>query len=153
MKNQAVILTLKAIAEENKGLLRPRDVVSAARSKRSPLHKFFTWADGKAAEKWRLHEARQLLAVTVEYIGPENNGRESRVFVNLKSDRPARMGYRPLIDVLSNAQWREQLLKDALDTLATFRAKFGELKELASIFQAIELAEQKISRRTRKKAA
>ncbi|HTI78936.1 MAG TPA: hypothetical protein VL614_00645 [Acetobacteraceae bacterium] len=58
---------LDAIAARNKGRLTPNEVVAAAKSPRSPLHRHFTWDDRKAAASWRLDEARTLIA-SYEYV-------------------------------------------------------------------------------------
>jgi len=43
------------------GNLDPATVVDAATPATSPLHDYFTWDDGEAADKWRIDEARQLI--------------------------------------------------------------------------------------------
>lgn len=52
---------LDDIAAANDGILRPKDVVAAAKSKSSPLHKEFTWKNDVASQRWREHEARHLI--------------------------------------------------------------------------------------------
>lgn len=55
--------------EEEKGRLRPEDVVDAARDPSSPLHKHFEWDDAAAAHRHRLDQARSLIRrVTVEVV-------------------------------------------------------------------------------------
>lgn len=44
------------------GRLLAQDVVEAARNKASVLHGFFDWDDSSAAEKYRLDQARDLIA-------------------------------------------------------------------------------------------
>jgi hypothetical protein len=47
--------------EDRRGRLRPPDVVKAARPKGSPLHGYFEWNDGRAAELFRLEQAKQII--------------------------------------------------------------------------------------------
>lgn len=131
----AVIAELKRLAREHGGLLRPKDVVNAARTPRSPLHARFEWDDTVAAEEYRLWQARQLMRVVVEVV-PETN-EPVEVFVSLTTDRRDG-GYRVQLEVLSDAEMREQLLKDALAELMLFRRKYSRLKELSEIFSAID---------------
>jgi hypothetical protein len=56
-----VIPVLRQLKEQAAGTLSPAVILDAARSEDSPLHHFFTWDDGEAAEKCRLAEAGMLL--------------------------------------------------------------------------------------------
>lgn len=48
----------------------PNDVLEAARNPRSPIHRYFDWDDTSAAEKYRLHQARNLVnSIQIEFIG------------------------------------------------------------------------------------
>jgi hypothetical protein len=135
--NQKIISELRRIAKKHDGLLNPSDVVEEARSKSSPLHGKFEWDDSAAAERYRLWQARQLISVTVEYVGGNKDGVLSRVFVSLSSDRKEEGGYRTIEAVMSRQGSRERLLQDALDDMQTFRDRYSALKELAGVFAAM----------------
>lgn len=139
VKNPEVIAALERIAKANHGELRVQDVVKAARPAASPLHSWFNWDDSEAAQQWRLQQARQLLRVTVAYIGDDEESIPIRVFVSLSTDRYNGKGggYRVTTAVLSDAERRQQLLDDALEEMKRFRAKYAELKELADVFSAM----------------
>lgn len=125
----------------------PADVVESARPKNSPLHSRFTWDDNEAAEKYRLWQARQLIAVTVSYIGPEREGAERmRVFVSLTSDR-VDGGYREVEAVMIDPGQREIMMADALEEMERFQKKYADLQELAEVFSAMKRA-----RRSNKKS-
>jgi len=134
---------LKRIAAQNGGVLMPVAVVEAARPPASPLHSKFDWDDSVAAEKYRLWQARQLIAITVNVIGSDEQS--DKVWVSLTTDRRMEGGYRPLVSVLANVDLRAQLLRDALDDLEVFREKYGRLKELAAVFAAV----RKVKRKTK----
>jgi len=132
--------TDKAILEElhalkQRGVLQPKSVVDAARDEASPLHSLFTWDDTEAAEQYRLIEARKLIAVHVEWLPGASS--PSPVFVSLHNDRRGG-GYRTMVDVLSDAERRAQLLEEALEEMTYFREKYKALKELAGVFDAIK---------------
>jgi len=146
VRNRKVIETLKGISYKNNGLLLPEIVVDEARPNSSPLHNYFTWDDSEAAEKYRLVEARELIAVCVEYLGEENKT-EERVFCSLSSDRAKKGGYRVLVDVLKNVSKRQQLLDDALFEMNIFRKRFQRVRELVRVFSAMRAAEKKIRRK------
>ena len=140
--NQAIIVALQRLAEKNGGLLRPDDIIEAARPASSPLHNKFTWDDTVAAHKWRLEQARALLRVTVHYL--TNDTEAVRVFVSLTPDRDGENGgYRRLVSVMSDKELRQQLLDDAMDEMQRFREKYKELKELAEVFAAMSAAQKR----------
>lgn len=135
MKKKAKIISiLKRLTRENDGLLLPETVVDAARPENSPLHSSFEWNNGRAAEKYRIWQARKLLRVCVETIPQSKEPVE--VFVSLRSDRDEG-GYRIQTDVLSDSEMRKILLADALAELELFREKYARLRELAIVFKAI----------------
>ena len=136
MKN-AIKQELLRIAAEHRGILRPEDVVEAAKPKASPLHDRFQWNDGKAAYEYRLWQARQLISVTVTYEEPVNA--HVRTFVSLKQDRKkGKKGYRVLAQVMSEEESREQLLQDAFEDMKVFKKKYRLLTELAAVFEAMD---------------
>lgn len=143
MRDLIIASELNRIAKEHGGHLRPADVVEAARPEDSPLHKKFEWDDSEAAERYRVWQARQLIAVTVEYIGGGKDATLSRVFVSLTPDREEDGGYRSVEAVMSNPEWRKQLLEDALAEAKRFQQKYRDLKELAAIFGEIEKVAEK----------
>ena len=141
--NKKIIDELKRLSSENDDILTPQIVINSARSKDSILHDQFEWDDTAAAKKYRIVQARELLQVTVEYVrDSKGNKKQIRVFASLKSDR-IDGGYRTMVDIFSDKEYRKQLLQDALDDLETFKRKYFELKEFAIIFDAINKIKNK----------
>ena len=134
-----IVEALKEICEENRGILRPEDVVEAARKENSPLHTKFDWDDDAAAEKYRLWQARVLISEV--YVHIENsNGKKvpTKVFVSLSTDRyKGARGYRTLENVMSHAETRNQLIRDALADMQGFELRYRTLRELARVFSAM----------------
>ena len=137
LKTNVVAAELKRIAKANGGLLQPETVVEEARDESSPLHSRFQWDDTVGAQLYRIYQARQLIRVTVEVI--TGTDETCDVFVSLSPDRERESGgYRVMLDVLSDADMRNQMLSDAMDELSLFREKYHKLKELVSVFAAIK---------------
>lgn len=131
------LTVLRELAAANAGLLRPEDVVEAARPKTSPLHSSFTWDDTEAAHNWRLWQARMLIRATVHLVDVDGDKRPVRAFVSLTTDRDGETGgYREMLCVMSNAQHRKVMLQDAINELRSFEDKYNSLKELAEVFAA-----------------
>lgn len=137
--SEVIAAELSRIAAGNGGVLRPSDVVTAARPKSSPLHGRFTWDDSEAAEQYRLLQARQIIRVTVHMLPPEFEQVEPcRVWVSLMNDRTKEDGgYRSLVNVLSDKELRGQLLSEALAEMESFTAKYRQLSELSEVFAAM----------------
>jgi hypothetical protein len=128
---------LTHITEINDGILRPYDVVDYAKNPTTTLHTKFTWDDAKAAYEYRLEEARRLIRVYVTTI--ETVSKPIRVWVSLKSDRvKEKGGYRLTDDVMRDDEMRKQFLREALEDLKYWRAKYRSIKEFDAIFDAID---------------
>jgi len=133
----------------NHGTLDPATVVAFARANRSSaLHGRFDWDNTRAAEKYRLWQARDLIT---EVEVTHADGRARQCYVSLMTMR-GRGGYRSMVDVLSVADERAQLLAMALSELERTTAKYRDLVELAKTRGAISEA-RRAQQRKRKRAA
>ena len=137
MSDAILCAEMERICEKHGGLLQADDVVSAAKSARSPLHSRFEWDDTKAGHEHRLWQARQLIRIVVQTI--PSVAQPVNVFVSLDEDRhKLGGGYRRLVDVLGDDDKREQLLRQARGELRAFERKYRELQELAPLFAVLE---------------
>lgn len=138
MSYEKELKELEIIAKENGGLLRAEDVVAFAKDKTTALHSRFDWDNSEAAHKWRLEQARSFIRITITMLEVEGKNTSIKAFVSLKTDRyQGDGGYRFMVQILSNANMREQMLQDALDELKTFQAKYSLLKELTDVMIVI----------------
>lgn len=123
-----------------RGQLTARVVVDDARRKASPTHGIFAWDDAKAAEEYRLAQARQLLRSITVVVSVQQDGHESDVtsrayvVVTKGSDRV----YEPVSVAMEDVDMRTELLARAMGELGCFRRKYQQLEELASVFAAID---------------
>ena len=146
IKNPEVIKEVEIISEKNGGILKPENVVDAARSKNSPLHKYFEWDDSVAAEKFRLHQARMFINVLVTII--DKKSEPVRVFMSLRKDRYGQeTGYRTMVSILGDEELYKNLLNDAMEEMEYFRNKYHKLVELKEIFDAIDKVRVKIKKK------
>ena len=137
-RQEAIAAELSKIAKANGGVLNPADVVEFAKNPKTELHSHFDWSDTEAAEKWRLHQARNIIRVVVTV--PESTNTPTRAWVSLAEDRKPDAGYRTIVDVMSDAERRASLLRQAFRDLDILRQKYGVLKELAGVFVAVRRA-------------
>lgn len=136
-KNDLLLRELTAI-EERDGVLKPEAVVEFAQDETTELHKHFTWDDGEAAKQHRLWQARQIIRVVVTVIHGKDSEVTTKAFVNFAPSERHSGGYRSIAVVLSDEELKTRMLRTAMKELSVFRKKYAELKELASIFEAID---------------
>lgn len=140
---QVVGQTIAALANEQ-GRLTPSAVLDAARPEDSPIHPCFEWDDSKAAETWRLEQARRLVRAVV--IVPDNDrGVPVRAFVSLlehdagETDAEAvpRPAYVSTRSAMEDPERRRQLLMRALDEAIAWQKRYEHLEEFARVVAAI----------------
>lgn len=142
MRDQKLVKALQAIQRRAGGLLRPVDVVEAARAEKSPLHAYFDWNDSEAASKWRLVQARTLIREVQVQLVPNPKAGFVRAFVSLTPDRQeCGGGYGAIAEVLSSEEHARQLIVDALAELNVVRTKYQQLQQLRPVFDAIDRVE------------
>lgn len=134
---------LVRLAEE--GRSTPEDIVSAARSKSSPLHSFFTWDNRKAADKWRLQEARQIAAsVTVKFETSDGKKHETRAFQAIKvacesgtetaSSRQPQRHYLPTSVICQDVDKSAQVVQDAMSSLVGWYRRYQQYQTIYGEF-------------------
>lgn len=128
---------LEAIRRKNpQGLLVPREVVAAARSKKSTLHGEFTWDDGKAAEKYREEEARTLIRAYVTY--EPRVERQARGYVSVPSDRTEGGGYRQTGAAISRAGYAAEMFAEIAARIAGMRASYRHFAPADRLWDILE---------------
>jgi hypothetical protein len=142
IKNPEIISELKGLYIK-KGILSPADVVSMARNPKSALHDSFEWDDSRAAEAYRIDQARGILQIVVEYL-PSAPDIMSRVFISISDDANNGGGYRAMVDVLNDKDMRKTLVMDALNELQKFEHQYKAIKELVLIFSAIKKTRRRL---------
>lgn len=130
---------LNLLRQKMKGELTPQDVVADARNPNSPLHSFFEWNDGAAAEAYRLGQARGLIrAVVAVYVQDDKPAVRHRMFVHIPE--PSAPHYREVGHAMSQARTRDLVLRQAWQELQAWRKRYRDLRELSELFEAIDAA-------------
>ena len=115
---------------ERYGVIEPETVVAESRTPSAPLHSCFEWDDEKAAHKYRITQAQNIIRAIV--VVDEAKQPETRAFVNVQRE------YHPVSVVVRNPEKREILLQNALNELRWFERKYNTLQELSNVFAAIK---------------
>lgn len=125
----------RLMKQDPRGLLRPEAVVKAAESSTHPLHSRFEWNDDRAAELYRLEQARFIIR-SFEVEIPELKVRV-RALTSLDIDR-ASGGYRWTLECAERPDLREEMIRTALKELSHVQDKYKYLRELSDIWETIE---------------
>lgn len=115
---------------ERDGVIDPETVVAESQTPSAPLHSCFEWDDEKAAHKYRITQAQNIIRAIV--VVDEAKQPETRAFVNVQRE------YHPVSVVVRNPEKREILLQNALNELRWFERKYNTLQELSTVFAAIK---------------
>lgn len=133
---------LERIRKSTEGAeLHPGDIIEAAKSSRSVLHKLFEWDDTKAAHQHRLYQAGTLIrSIVVHRIDhPEKgNVREYTVTPGAYAREGERRPFRRTEDLLADEDLRPQVLQRALGELVAFQRRYKALQELAIVMRSID---------------
>lgn len=124
------------------GALLPENIVDESRDANAVLHNCFEWNDNIAAEKYRVEQARYIIrniTCIVETPAIEDGQTktvEVRAFVDV-SEKPKGV-FIPIKTALSQENYREKILRDALAELRMFQNKYRIYAELAGVCKAID---------------
>ena len=130
---QKVCNELREIGEE----FTPEEIVEAAEDETKELHKCFEWDDQKAANSYRIQQARILtsqIIFKVETVEDEPSPVPVRVFNKTDSSG----GYKIPERTFKVQSEYESLLQRALAELHAFKVKYAALTELNYILELID---------------
>lgn len=135
---------IELLRQQQFGELTPPDVVADARNPNSPLHSFFEWDDGEAAEQYRLSQARGLIrAVVAVYVSDTAPAVRSKAFVHIREgDTPH---YRETTHALSQKKTRDMVLRRAWEELMQWKRRYKDLSEFAALVPVIDEIGEKIA--------
>ena len=112
--------------------LTAHNLVEVSRPEDAPLHSEFEWDDSIAGEKYREHQARNIIrhiTIYTEYKEPV------RKYFHIYREEP---NYHSIEVVFQQPDMRAQLLKNAKRDMEIFRHKYLQLTELTAVFKAME---------------
>jgi len=99
------------LTQKRKGKLHPIDVVKEARDKDHILHNYFVWDNSVAGHKYRLQQARDLIANIVEVVVVEGEQSKQRSFYSVSGNGGGERAYVTLKEAVSTPSYRKELLK------------------------------------------
>lgn len=132
---------LELLRKQCKGELTPKDVVDDARHDNSPLHSYFEWNDGEAAEAYRLQQARGLIrAVVAIYTSEDKPAVRQRAYVHVPES--GAQHYREASHAMSQTKTRQMVLQQAWRELQAWKKRYKDLKEFSDLIDVIDEVEK-----------
>lgn len=125
----------------NEGYCAPARLVDAARKDTSPIHNLFTWDNKVAADKWRTHEARQIinaLTVTMQMNGEQVSAPAFLSVGHVVATQDAGEGYRPLSVVISDDAFAREAMADVVMRLRAIRRRYETIEALSPLWKVLE---------------
>jgi len=129
---------LEVIRQFHGGEVKPVEILEFAADKNSQLNKYFEWDNDKAGHKYRLSQARYMLSHVYIVVDASNGPEEVRAFISVSSEVHKGKRYTSVDNALTNENYREQTLSKALREVRLWQNKYGQYKELSSVFKAID---------------
>jgi hypothetical protein len=114
---------------------KPQDIVKEAASPKSFFHKFFEWDDKKAADSYRIAQARMLIAsvkVVIHDDDPEDM-RRARAFYSLPRKGNSPRGYYDVETIRSDGRLQARLLDQVDKELLQIVDRHIAVKAIAPI--------------------
>lgn len=136
---QAAGEELERIRVRQNGRLEAGDVVRESRDPSAPLHPAFEWDDEKAADAFRVEQAKYIIR-SITVMAPKRGGDDAPIRAFVSVVRDADRSYTSTAHALSDAELRQQVLDGAWRELEAWRQRHAELTELAEIFATIDQA-------------
>lgn len=128
---------IEMLRKRFKGELTPQDILEDARHDNSPLHSFFEWNDGEAAEAYRLQQARGLIrAVVAVYVSDDKPAVRTRAYIHINESSAPH--YREASHAMSQTKTRDMVLKRAWSELQAWKLRYRDLKEFSSFIDIID---------------
>ena len=119
------------------GEVNPKYIVEKAKDESNILHNCFEWNDSKAAELYRIDQARDLIRSLV--IIKEDGGKkaETRAVVSVSFGENQPKSYYTIAKVMDSDYAKNMLLNQAMREAEIFKEKYQSLKELSGLISAI----------------
>lgn len=123
---QAIGEALAEISAEHGDELHPKDVVTAAASRKHPLHRHFEWDDAKAAQAHRLSQARAVIR-SIRVVD-EATGKSPPAFLSVAAPSGG-VAYRTAGDVQGSLELQLAVARQAERDLKAFDSRYKSLLE------------------------
>jgi len=151
IEQEAIRVRLAELEAKGKGTLTPDAVIADARKSSSPLHACFEWDDGKAAQAWRIEQARGLIRSVRVVITTDESSVTVVAYVRDPEQAPGEQGYTSTVRLRDDKDRARAVL---VEEFSRAGAALRRARELAIAFALEKVVDQISTRieRVKKKA-
>lgn len=114
----------------------PQEILEKARDSNTELHKCFTWDDSVASEKWRLHEARNIVC-NLKIVDKREDKKPETIPIRVFYKTDDQSGYKPTKLILKNPDEYKQLVERCRHELLSIKNKYQTVSEYSEIWELI----------------
>lgn len=114
----------------------PQKILEKARDSNTELHKCFTWDDAIASEKWRLHEARNIIC-NLKIVDKREDKKTGTVPIRVFYKTDDQSGYKPTKLILKKPDEYKALVERCRRELLAVKQKFQNINEFDEIWELI----------------
>lgn len=104
----------------------------AKNNKNSELNKCFDWNNETAGEKWRLHQANNVLTSISIVINDTEPEETTKAFVNIKTKEETRV-FKNIVSVIENDEEYNQLKDKAKRDFISYKEKYDKILKLKDL--------------------
>lgn len=124
-----------------------KELVRRARPKSSPIHHLFEWDNDRAADEYRLDQARKYIRAVYVVFKELPEQPPVRAILNVVTD--GKRGPMATRRVLQSADLTQQVLEKALEDLEIWRKRYEALQALAELSEVFEVVRRTLRKRRR----
>lgn len=133
---------LNRIKDTNEGRITPILVLEEARNEDSPIHPCFEWSDTKAADLFRLHQAREIIS-SIRIVEGSGDKREERIAFISVIDKEGQ-AYQPREVVAVTPQLQSSALALALRHLEGLQKRYSDIQELSGVWEEMRRVRERV---------
>lgn len=145
-QQEAIRARLSELEAKGKGRLTPDMVLSDARKPTSPLHSYFEWDNLKAADSWRLEQARALIRSITVVITTERNSVSVVGYVRDPDMPHGEQGYTSVARIRTDKDRARDVLVDEFSRAAAALRRARELAIAFNLERDVDAVTKKIER-------
>lgn len=143
MSNKSAQKIALFIEKQFGGVVDPKTLVAAARPTKSPIHRYFEWNNTRAAEKYRLWQARNILLSIEVIINEKESVRAYHNIFMANDDRT----YVSLDRARQSEDLWEQIIHNAMREALAWNSRYETYKELSKISKSIKHTHKTLERK------
>lgn len=119
-------------------VVTPERLLQEASVPTNPLHRYFEWDDSRAAHKWRLEQARQMLMAS-KFVAQikDQDGTAQNVTVRKLIPLERGEGFKMRNSIVAKADTRQAFVHQRLEALRGWCASVSDLSELSDLRKLI----------------